>query len=704
MTVSRHKARAAARMADMTAIKRLMAAMLMGGAIAALAAFDVRAQQETDSDTQETAEQATEQTEAQTQDAQAAATAAQEPADKTDGRFFLGPRPALKRQVGPALGAPRSILPQPYLPKGSIEVPPAPQTALADQTADTVTDMAETLTGADQLATDEVLADEDTVDQAVPTPDTDIFAGALQTLDPSGIAVLTGSRAYPNDFWAGYDRQTVQAELKKLARPSKTPAMVKAARRMALSGYLLPAPTGEAEIDAFIEARLDVLAAHGDTEGYLALLNSLTPDHDWSGLARALVDGHLLAGRIEDACAIAAQERADSNDAFWLRMAVFCRAVQGDRVGVDFNLGILEEVSSVQPTFYQLTDQILVEAEQAGGAVLTSGMVLSNMLRVDVLEATMARLAKVQVSALDMTDAKPMAAKAMLGIPGVVPEAKLQLIARGLSDGWLGADMLVDYLRAVPPAVQRDVDTQALLQEDMSFDGDMIVIAEAQVGADEAARTDALASLKRRAEDPNKALYLLPVLDFLQAGQMDAGGTARQIRTALVEGDTAQAGRLFTALRAGQAGDDAAKDAVLEASWPLMVAAGMSGAPEVTPERLMAWWGQQGDDESRFTNAAMLFTTLEALGHTVPEHIWALAEEGAPQVAGPSMSPAHWRRLLVMQAQGDKAGALSLAYATTSEGSVPASYASSLVGALRELGLTMEAHQLAVETLVRRGL
>ncbi len=701
MTVSRHKARATVRMADMTAIKRLMAAMLMSGAIAALAAFEVRAQQETDSENQDATEQTTEQAEAQTQ---AADTAAQKAEDKTDGRFFLGPRPALKRQVGPALGAPRSILPQPYLPKGSIEVPPAPQTALADQPADAVTDMAEALPGADQTVADDAPVGEGMADQAVPTPDTDIFAGALQTLDPSGIAVLTGSRAYPNDFWAGYDRQAVQAELKKLARPSKTPAMVKAARRMALSGYLLPTPAGEAEIDAFIEARLDVLAAHGDTEGYLALLNSLTPDHDWSGLARALVDGHLLAGRIEDACAIAAQERADSNDAFWLRMAVFCRAVQGDRVGVDFNLGILEEVSSVQPTFYQLTDQILVEAEQAGGAVLTSGMVLSNMLRVDVLEATMVRLAKVQVSALDMTDAKPMAAKAMLGIPGVVPEAKLQLIARGLSEGWLGADMLVDYLRAVPPAVQLDVDTQALMQEDLSFDGDMIVIAEAQVGADETVRADALASLKRRAEDPNKALYLLPVLDYLQAGQMDAGVTGRQIRTALVEGDTAQAGRLFTALRAGQVGDDAAKDAVLEASWPLMVAAGMSGAPEVTPERLKAWWGQQGDDESRFANAAILFTTLEALGHTVPEDIWALAEEGAPQVSGPSMSPAHWRRLLVMQAQGDKAGALSLAYATTSDGTVPASYAGSLVGALRELGLTMEAHQLAVETLVRRGL
>jgi len=695
-------------MADMTVIRRLMAAMLMGGAIAALAAFDVRAQQEAESDTQDAAEQTTDQTdgqaETQAQDAQAAESAAQKTVDEADGRFFLGPRPALKRQVGPALGAPRSILPQPYLPKGSIEIPPAPQTALVDQPADTGTDLTEALPDADQTVTDEALVGEDMTDQAVPTPDTDIFAGALQTLDPSGIAVLTGSRAYPNDFWAGYDRQAVEAELKKLARPSKTSAMVKAARRMALSGYLLPAPTGDADIDSFIEARLDVLAAHGDTEGYLALLSSLTPDHDWSGLSRALVDGHLLAGRIEDACAIATQERADSNDAFWLRMAVFCRAVQGDRVGVDFNLGILEEVSSVQPTFYQLTDQILVEAEQAGGTVLTSGMVLSNMLRVDVLEATMVRLAKVQVSALDLQGAKPMAAKAMLGIPGVVPEAKLQLIARGLSEGWLGADMLVDYLRAVPPTVQLDVDTQALMQEDMSFDGDMIVIAEAQAGADEPARADALASLKRRAEDPNKALYLLPVLDYLQAGPVDAGVTARQIRTALVEGDMAQAGRLFTTLRAGQAGDDAAKDAVLEASWPLMVAAGIPGAPEVTPDRLMAWWGQQGDDEARFAHAAILFTTLEALGHTVPEDIWGLAEEGAPQVSGPSMSPAHWRRLLVMQAEGDKAGALSLAYATTADGAVPASYAGSLVGALRELGLTTEAHQLAVEVLVRRGL
>ncbi|WP_286828944.1 MULTISPECIES: hypothetical protein [Kordiimonas] len=684
----------------MTAIRRLMAAMLMGGAIAALAAFDVRAQQDAESDTQD----AQEQSEEQPQDAQPADTALERPAERTDGRFFLGPRPALKRQVGPALGAPRSILPQPYVPKGTIEVPPAPQTETMDQPADMTSDLVETLPDTEQPLADDA-AGEGHLGQAIPTPDTDIFAGALQTLDPSGIAVLRGPGAYPNDFWAGYSREAVQAELKKFAQPSKTPAMVKAARRMALSGYLLPAPAGDTEIEAFIRARLDVLAAHGDTEGYLALLGRLTPDHDWSGLARDIVDGHLLAGRIEDACAIAAQERADSNDAFWLRMAVFCRAVQGDRVGVDFNLGILEEVQSVQPTFYQLTDQILVEAEQAGGTVLTSGMVLSSMLRVDVLEATMVRLAKVQVSALDMTDAKPMAAKAMLGIPGVAPEAKLQLIARGLSEGWLGAGVLVDYLRAVPPAAPSDVDTQALMQEDMSFDGDMMLIAEAMAGADETVRTEAMAALKRRAESPDKALYLLPVLDYLQAGQADdAAMAARRIRAALLEGDFEQADGLFTTLRAGQAGDNTAKDAVLEGSWPLMVAAGFTGAPEVTPGRLRAWWGQQGEDDDRFAHAAILFTTLEALGHTVPEDIWAMAEQGEPQVAGPSMSPAHWRRLLVMQAQGDKAGVLSLAYATTADGTASASYAGSLIGALRELGLTTEAHQLAAETLVRWGL
>ncbi|MFC4346267.1 hypothetical protein ACFO5Q_00220 [Kordiimonas lipolytica] len=676
----------------MTAIRRLMAALLMGSAIVALSAFDAFAQEAEDDEAQEAQ-----------QEAKPADAKQQEAAEESDGRFFLGPRPTLKRQVGPALGTPRSILPQPYVPKGTIEVPPAPETATDEAAAQDgvlTADLGEVPLEADQTATNEL-----TEEQAVPTPETDIFAGALQTLDPSGIAVLTGANAYPRDFWSGYSRQDVEARLQALAAPSKTAAMTDAARRMALSGYQLPTPADDSEIDAFIKARLNVLAAHGDTEGYLALLKSLTPDHDWSGLARDLVDGHLLAGRIEDACSLAAEERADSNDAFWLRMAVFCRAVQGDRVGVDFNLGILEEVSSVQPTFYQLTDQILVEAEQAGGAVLTSGMVLSNTLKVNVLEATMVRLAKVQVSALDMTDVSPMAAKAMLGIPGVVPEAKLQLIARGLSEGWLGADVLVDYLRAAPPAVQADVDAQALMQEDMSFDGDMMVIAQAIGGMDDIVRADALASLERRAKDPEKAFYLLPVLQYLSAGEGNAAATmAREVRTALMSGDHKRAGSLFTDLRAGQAGDDAEKDAVLTASWPLMVAAGLDGAPEVTPARLNAWWAGQGESEGRFIRAAILFTTLEALGHVVPEDIWALAEDGDPQLAGPSMSPAYWRRLLVMQAEGDKAGALSLAYETTADGTVPASYASSLVGALRELGFETEAHRLAAELLVRRGL
>lgn len=690
MIVSRPNSRAIAVSRERRGPQKVLVSMLMGISVAVLVSTKLFAWQEE--------QDATEQTQAEQSQEQEATK------EKAKEHFFLGARPELKRQVGPALGKPRSILPQPYLPKGTIEIPPPPQAAetAAGQADQTVTDLLE---GQDLAARsqDEMGVETETLTTTEET--LAIQERALETLDPSGVAILRNGQGYGARFWDGLGRQEIEQQLGSFARPSKMKAMNHVARKVALSGFVLPAPSDDQDVDRFVRARLQALAAHGDMEGYLALLDALSPEHDWSGLAREIAEGKLLAGHIEDACAIAAEERSDSNDAYWLRLATFCRAVQGDRVGVDFSLGILEEVSPVQPTFYQLTDQILVEAEQSSGAVLSTGMVLTNTLKVDVLEATMARLAKVQVPLLDQEVIDPLAAKNMLEIPGVAPAAKLQLISRGLTEGWLDAGLLLAYLRQLDAAPSQDMDLAALIAADQSFDADVMLMGAAMHAADEIQRTEALDSLKVRATDPAKATYMLPALDLIIGdAEGPAASTAREFRLALLNQDAVAANRMAIALRASSAGSDVGLDAVLKDSWPLMAVAGLVSAPEVTPGALSLWWQQQVDDDTRFAKASLLFTVLEALGHTVPEDVWVWAEAGSPIADGPSMSPALWRRLLVMKAQGDRAGVLSLAYRMTASGTVSASFAGSLIGTLRELGFKDEAHVLAAEMLVRRGL
>lgn len=679
MTVSRHKVRAG------------VAALLAGTVVLAGAFMPVAALQE-EADTANAEAQEAPQSEGE---------GAKAGNDKKSERYFLGGRPRLKRQVGPALGEPRSILPQPYLPQGSVAVPAAPEQEAATGAApleggELETPQADEADVAMQEAADIVAAGSSESSQP---DDPFLTEGMLETLDPSGIPVLAAGEGFAPEFWAGQDRAMALEALHTFARPSTSPAMRSVARKVALSGFTLTRPDGPHQIDQFIMARLAVLVAHGDTEGYLALLGRLPLDHDWSALSRQLADGHLLAGRVEDACAIAAQERLDNNDPYWLRMAAFCRAVRGDRVGVDFQLGILEEVSNVPQTFYQLTDQILVESEQSSGPVLDSSLVLASPLRVDILEAVMTRLAKARVPLLADDFMHPLAAKAMLSLPGVEASQKLKLIGRGLADGWIGADTLATYVAAVP--IAEDMALQALetAETDETFLNDVLLMALAGKATDPVVRDQARAIVQTRATNPDKAAYIMPVLAAMQGDDR-----ALAFRSALLLGDNDIASALFTDARASSVGSDPAKDAMLGAAWPLVTLAGYAGAPAVTPDRLAMWWAGMATQEDRFAQAALLFTLLEATGQSVPDDIWAWAEEGEVQAAGPTISPAHWRKLLVLAAAGDRPGALLAAYRTTASGTISASYAGSLVGTLKDLGFEAEAHRLAVEIAVRRGL
>ena len=703
--------------------------------------------------------------EAQTSDVQTTDAELREKAEadkKTEAErslFFLGAKPKLRRQVGPALGKPRAILPQPYLPKGTIKVPPAPRPGVAAETAgspdsEVPSDLAPDGTQPDAIQADDVesAGDRDTGTEDTPPGQTGLLAAALQDLggdvqtglegplvegdlaglDPSGLAILAPPMGYEPDFWGQMGRQTIEAKLTSLATPSVSPTMVRAAKKLALSGVALAAPLDGAEIDRFVATRLRLLKAHGDDEGYQSLLAQLPKDRDWSALAREIADGHLIAGRIEDACAVAAVERSDDNDPFWLRMATFCRAVASDRVGVDFQLGILEEVGPVQPTFYQLIDQILVESEQIPGAVIPTAVALNASLRVDVLEATMARLAKVQVPLLDTVEVNPLAVRLMLALPAVADEAKVALIGDGMHSGWLSSDVFAVYLANLDPAIVSAMTAQAALAaaeesvadedilsatdapgtampDDPSFITDVALAFEASQGADASARSAALSTLWGRAVRLNRLVQIAPALAAL-AGGPDASvlaDSARLLRGELLAGNGTGSTNRFVAMRAGRAGDNPAADEALAASWPLLRVAGLASAPDVTLGRLVTWWQRQSDDD-RFERAALLFTMMEALGDHIPDQAWAWVEAGpavtSTAVAGGTVSPAHWRRLLLLAAEGRAADALVLAYRITKSGAVPIAFAGSLVGTLRDLGLEAEARGMALEILIGRGL
>lgn len=627
-------------------------------------------------------------------------------------RYYLGDSPKMRRQKGPALGRPQSILPQPFVPKGSVIVPPAPivepqllpegeeQGALTSDTMD--------------LASSEPPLEGSTVtmvDQEADSAEAQFLeAAALELLDPSGIGLLPVAESYGASFWADYDRAAVVKGYEAYQGDITSRALAVIAKKIAKSGVTLPAPEEDGDVLAIVQARLSLLASLGDTAGYISLLERLPVERDWSALVKDFTNKHLLKGELTDACALAAAERATDADSYWLRLAAFCQAAQGNRVGVDFQLGILEEVSQIRPTFYQLIDQILIEASQAPGTVVAEVAALSNSLQVDLLEVTMARLARAKVPLLALDDVNPLAVRMMLSLPGVERAAKIDLMGLAVRRTWLDAESLAAFAVNHQPLEDETEAALAAPESDRRFVIDAALASLSSQADAGSLRADALSKLWERSVEQRIVAntaggYISLTKDILPTSK--AGKIAAVLtRAALIGGDQELAHQWFTALRAESAGS-AVVDRDLVGLAPLLAVVGGDNAPNISEQLLSLWWQGEAEQEDRYAKASLLFTTLEALGVVVPEQSWNLLEGGPAVFAGTTPSVALWRRYLIAVQNQDVPKALALSFSLMSEGgpaTVSGALAGSLLGGLMELGLEKEARLIAIEMLVGQGL
>ena len=645
--------------------------------------------------------------------------------------YFLGARPNLKRQQGPAIGAPVNILPRPFVPKGSIKVPPAPSAILAEgempaNTAEasleeTALDVENTeqvelegqekpdgaLGNADVPPAEEEASPAEGAGVAV-AADSLLEAGALEQLDPSGIAVEGAGVAYAREFWRGYDRMSIVGRLASFAATAGSPSLAQIANKIVLSGTLLDDQASDTDIQALAEARLGLLMQLGNRQGYTDLLAALPVSHDWSALARHYTNAYLLAGKVGDACELASERRASDNDAYWLRMIAFCDAARGNRNGVDFQLRILEEVSDVQPTFYQLIDQILVEAEQPPGGVLAANIALPGSMQVDVLEATMARLARVEVPQLAPEDINPLAVGLMLSLPNVSPEAKTELMGLAVRRGWANGALLAAFARTLSPDSEKEAAALQLLNEDDRFAIDAVLV---KLAAAAKVQADRPATYRRVWERALKNGYLAVAGESLLVLSPDLVPSAAMggvmTRAALISGDIETAAKWFRALRSQASGTDSEADDALIAVTPMMALAANEGVPDLALPLLSRWWQAEGDNADRFKRANLLFTVAEALGHTIGDEAWGWLEQGPAAFGGTVPATAQWRRFLISAHEGDTPKALAIAFRLLSEAGtegVPATLAGSIVGTLDELGMKAEARMIATEILISQGL
>ena len=275
------------------------------------------------------------------------------------GLLALGTAPQVAAQEGPISLFPPTVAPEPS------SKPPAP--------------------GAEQPSLPS--------ERAAATPSVDgIVVDRLGELDPDGLGILDLSNGGlgPN-VWAGSARPLIEVLLADMPGDLSSPTLHSLAARLLLSSAEPPArkvaaagtPTMADAIDAaqaeteganFLRLRAEGLYALGELAGLNQLL-ALVPQHvedPW--LAKARVDGLLLAGKDSEACAeVPAGMARYPQDLYWAKAQVYCQFAgeQTDQALLGLDL-LREQAPDSDPAFFALANGFIGgSAGEIDGAGLT---------------------------------------------------------------------------------------------------------------------------------------------------------------------------------------------------------------------------------------------------------------------------------------------------------------------------------------------
>ncbi|WP_374765078.1 hypothetical protein [Yunchengibacter salinarum] len=640
---------------------------------------------------------------------------------------LLGAQETLPSPRRPAMGQPTTILPSPYLPKGALA--PRPD-MLAPETAEDTEDAGETTEetgaraaqeGAEGSAPDQDADTRTETPQSQPMRETDadgIVAGQLAVLDPSGLGVLPPEEGVSRGLFAGLERAGQQAMLARFQATGASRVLDGFAERLALSELDVVPARAPGSVSDFFAARLALLRARGDLEGFVALVDALPRNREWPALARQQVDAHLAAGRLQDACLIGDRQRSDDRNPFWVRLAAFCRAASGDRQALDFQLGILEEIYPLSAAFYRLTDRIVAEAE---GDQPPRDAALTTPLRGEVLEAAMARLAQVQVTELADEGGDPLAANMLLSNARVQPGVKIALIDRFARRGALALGPARAFVRAYEAS---NAQVEDAFNNWITGDGlgiDLALASRLAHGARLEARLETLRPLLERLARHHGAAHLAAIVSVaardLPQAEVSPADKARLVRLHLLAGEHDRAARWLASLRQSRAGDDPSVDAVLIDLWPVLLLSGMDTAPVSDTVLWQDWFDAMTEPEDKAerdgqaARVALVFSLLDGIGHPVPDTAWARLSDGAAYLPGGAANPQHWRQALIHLSAGRVGAGLGAAMPLLATrpaqggeaGMVPPAVAGSLAGALTAAGRGDLARQLAVEMLLGAG-
>jgi tetratricopeptide (TPR) repeat protein len=189
-----------------------------------------------------------------------------------------------------------------------------------------------------------------------------IQVNPLAEIDPESIGILDSqSGGFGRNMWRGSKRAAIERLLPRLPGAMASATMRSLARRLLLTNAPPPrqrAGGAGSESVNLLSVRVDRLAMLGDVAGVNDLLRVVPQHHDDEAIARARVEGQLLAGDPAGACRNVRREIAERHGTpYWRKALVFCQILSGEVDQAMLGVGLMREQGiSDDPAFFSLVD------------------------------------------------------------------------------------------------------------------------------------------------------------------------------------------------------------------------------------------------------------------------------------------------------------------------------------------------------------
>ena len=520
----------------------------------------------------------------------------------------------------------------------------------------------------------------------------------VEGLAPPGIDAIglagPAEGGFDQSLWAGSDGELILTLLRGLPVASENPPLRSLARRLLMTGAPIQ---GLAEPGSVLGARAGRLLAMGDLEGASALLDRVPATSEDSQIARLVVQAALLRGDQQTACSRAADIAPASDAAFWDKVTIYCRLVDGDRDGARLGLGLLREQGQTDDdAFFALVE--MIAAGQSAAVPLGPG-------GPSAVHVALYRLADLPLPRAALARASPELLAVAAREPRLVADDRLALAERAFLTGALSADGLAEQYRAVAP----DPGENVLRQIGTAWGPRARALAYVALpgpGTPEGGQV--LDALWRAAQGNERfliaELFGAPFAELpVERGRLRLAPSAA--RALLAAERPIPAARWYSLLSADAAGDPQARDDLVSLT-PLFALAGFGGSvavPDFDSEAMDAWLAGTPDAPAK---AAHLLALLEGIGVPVPETAWQRLITGPGQ--GPMAAPpAPLWRALDRAAAERRLGETVLLALHMLGGEPQAAHPEALAAALRSLravGLNQEARAIAMATALQMGL